>query len=742
MANNIQIPNLPAATSLSGTEQVEVVQNGVSRRATTQEIAGLQAGPTGPSGAAGPTGPTGIIGPTGATGATGAAGAAGPTGPTGTAGATGPTGPTGDASTVPGPTGPTGATGPTGDASTVPGPTGPTGPTGTGPTGPTGAQGPTGSGGVLGNYGAFYSSQSQTAAAANTGYAITLNNTQESSGVSIVSSSRITFANDGTFNVRLSAHVDKTGASTGLVYFWVRKNGVDLTYSANEFAIQGIDSETVAASNFVVTVVPGDYIQLYWSTTDTNIFLQGEAASSPTPAIPSAYVSVTQVMYTQIGPTGPSGVAGPTGPTGAQGNSASLFLFQANSSSTSGYPGDGYLLWDNSTQISATQINISHLTDNGIDIEIFLSLLAAGERITIQDQSQSANYQIWTITGTPTAVNPGTATAYYTFPVSLISSGGTGTSNFPFGQPLLLALVAGLAGPTGPTGPNGLTGPTGPTGDAGPTGPTGVNGANGPTGPTGDAGPTGPTGDIGPTGPTGTAGVNGPTGPTGDIGPTGPTGDIGPTGPTGDIGPTGPTGDIGPTGPTGAASTVAGPTGPTGDAGATGPTGPTGDIGPTGPSGTGPTGPTGETGPTGPTGVASYTRTSFTATGGQTTFSVTYTVGYIEVYVNGVFLNGSDYTATNGTSVVLATACTAGDIVEFVAISVNTFGVGPIGPTGPTGPTGTPAAVADGSILLNYTTISNNYTFVSGYNGISVGPVTIASGATVTVISGQRWVVI
>jgi len=140
--------------------------------------------------------------------------------------------------------------------------------------------------------------------------------------------------------------------------------------------------------------------------------------------------------------------------------------------------------------------------------------------------------------------------------------------------------------------------------------------------------------------------------------------------------------------------------------------------------------------------VASYTRTAFTATGGQTTFSVTYTVGYVEVYVNGVFLNGSDYTATTGTDVVLATACTAGDIVEFVAISVNTFGVGPAGPTGPTGATGTPAAVADGSILLNYTTISNSYTFVSGYNGISVGPVTIASGATVTVISGQRWVVI
>ena len=89
------------------------------------------------------------------------------------------------------------------------------------------------------------------------------------------------------------------------------------------------------------------------------------------------------------GPTGPTGIGatGPTGPTGAAGNSSSLFLFQANSASTSGYPGDGYVLWNNATQISATQLNISHITDNGIDVDIFLSLLTVGERIIVQDLS-------------------------------------------------------------------------------------------------------------------------------------------------------------------------------------------------------------------------------------------------------------------------------------------------------------------------------------------------------------------
>jgi hypothetical protein len=72
--------------------------------------------------------------------------------------------------------------------------------------------------------------------------------------------------------------------------------------------------------------------------------------------------------------------------------------------------------------------------------------------------------------------------------------------------------------------------------------------------------------------------------------------------------------------------------------------------------------------------TSTYTRTSFTATGGQTTFTVSYVVGFVQVYLNGVFLNGTDFTATNGSTVVLATAATAGDIVETIAYSISAIG--------------------------------------------------------------------
>lgn len=65
--------------------------------------------------------------------------------------------------------------------------------------------------------------------------------------------------------------------------------------------------------------------------------------------------------------------------------------------------------------------------------------------------------------------------------------------------------------------------------------------------------------------------------------------------------------------------------------------------------------------------------TSFTATGGQTSFSLSYTPGYIDVYVNGVRLTAAEYTATNGTSVVLSESTYAGDIVDITAFADDGF---------------------------------------------------------------------
>jgi hypothetical protein len=51
-------------------------------------------------------------------------------------------------------------------------------------------------------------------------------------------------------------------------------------------------------------------------------------------------------------------------------------------------------------------------------------------------------------------------------------------------------------------------------------------------------------------------------------------------------------------------------------------------------------------------------------------------------------------------------------------------------------------AQANGVIYENSTEVTSNYTMTTGKNGLSVGPITIDAGVSVTVPSGQRWVVL
>ena len=61
-------------------------------------------------------------------------------------------------------------------------------------------------------------------------------------------------------------------------------------------------------------------------------------------------------------------------------------------------------------------------------------------------------------------------------------------------------------------------------------------------------------------------------------------------------------------------------------------------------------------------------RVSYTATANQTTFSVIYDAGFVDVYLNGIKLQiGVDFTGTSGTTVVLATGATVGDIVDIIS---------------------------------------------------------------------------
>ena len=102
---------------------------------------------------------------------------------------------------------------------------------------------------------------------------------------------------------------------------------------------------------------------------------------------------------------------------------------------------------------------------------------------------------------------------------------------------------------------------------------------------------------------------------------------------------------------------------------------------------------------------------------------------YMDVYQNGVLLKaGTDYTATTGTSVVLATGATLNDIVEMVVY--DTFAVSS-SYTKTESDTRYPFKGNNSIIRLNGQTISADITIDSDENGVSAGPIT--QNATVTV---------
>ena len=518
-----------------------------------------QTGATGAHGATGAQGDQGTQGNVGATGATGVTGNIGSTGATGVQGDQGATGSQGL-------TGATGAQGATGSAGSN-GNTGATGATGvTGLTGSTGATGTAGSNGL--GYGQLTSSSSITPGTGNktftvsvdsstTAYAagaqVKVNSPGQSGamygGISSYSGTSMTINigyNSMTGGPYTSWYINLSGAvgSTGPTGNTGNQGSTGATGQTGNVGSTGATGVTGPTGNVGATGATGV------TGNDGNIGstgatgVTGNIGSTGATGVTGNMGSTGATGVTgndghigstgatgvtgNIGATGATGVTGntgatgSTGPTGAtgsqgpQGVSNSIFLYQTDTAnhSTATYPGNGNVDWDNATQVSATHIMLSHLTNDNLDIDIYLALLQNSQEFVIQDANDSANYQTWRITGTPTNTTSG-ANSWWVIPVALVNSGGTGTTNFPNNHALFVGLIAGAQGATGATGYQGATGATGNDGNIGATGATGVTGnagATGATGVTGNAGATGATGVTGNQGSTGATGHDGATG--------------------------------------------------------------------------------------------------------------------------------------------------------------------------------------------------------------------------------------
>jgi len=111
---------------------------------------------------------------------------------------------------------------------------------------------------------------------------------------------------------------------------------------------------------------------------------------------------------------------------------------------------------------------------------------------------------------------------------------------------------------------------------------------------------------------------------------------------------------------------------------------------------------------------------------------------------NGVLTasGGGLPTQTSQSGKYLTTDGTNASWSEVDGLPSQTGNTGKYLTTDGTNPSWATVAAGGGPITTNADSISANQTISSGTNGFSVGPVTIQSGYSVTVASGQRWVII
>jgi hypothetical protein len=136
-------------------------------------------------------------------------------------------------------------------------------------------------------YGAFSDFTDQTTTI-NTATLMGLSVTDFSNEVSLQTGSKITVANAGVYNLQFSVQLQNLDNAPQDVFIWLKQNGTDITGSTGLVGMParksaGVPFHDIKGWNYFLSMNAGDYVQIYWSTTNVDLTIQTYPASgSPT----------------------------------------------------------------------------------------------------------------------------------------------------------------------------------------------------------------------------------------------------------------------------------------------------------------------------------------------------------------------------------------------------------------------------------------------------------------------------
>ena len=132
-------------------------------------------------------------------------------------------------------------------------------------------------------------------------YSVSPSQTVASTTITGVSSSKITVAYDGIYNVQFSAQFANTDTQLHDVDVWFKKNDVTIDESNTSVSITskhgGVDGHMCLTVNLFVELLAGEYVEIVWHTNDSAVYIEYiSAGTSPVrPAAPSVIATVAFV---------------------------------------------------------------------------------------------------------------------------------------------------------------------------------------------------------------------------------------------------------------------------------------------------------------------------------------------------------------------------------------------------------------------------------------------------------------
>ncbi len=138
--------------------------------------------------------------------------------------------------------------------------------------------------------GSWYDTTTQTTTA-DTTTPMYCNSTDYQNGITKIANRDFKVQYAGKYNLQFSVQLDQASGAGEHIFIWFRKNGVDIPYSASEVALQGTTAETIPSWNYIFDLQAGDYVNVMYRVTDSNVHLKAVAPNA-IPGIPSVIITM------------------------------------------------------------------------------------------------------------------------------------------------------------------------------------------------------------------------------------------------------------------------------------------------------------------------------------------------------------------------------------------------------------------------------------------------------------------